>query len=101
MKPAALLLLVLCAAAVYGQSELATVTGAVIDAGGAAIPAADVTIRNTDTNITHHSLTNEEGYFTLPNLPPGPYELTVGKQGFTAYRESKIVLATGQTLRND
>lgn len=85
----------------YGQGDLATVTGVVTDSTKAVIVGVTVTIRNTDTNIEHTMATNEDGYFTITELPPGPYELTASKPGFNRYRESNIVLETGQQLKND
>src|SRR5689334_2598096 len=85
----------------YAQADLATVTGVVTDSDQAVIPGAVLTIRHTGTNVAHSMVTGEDGYFTIPNLPPGPYELTASKPGFTTYRLRSIVLETGQTLRHD
>jgi len=93
---AALSLASLCA-----QSNLATVTGIVTDPVGAAAPGVAVTIRHLDTNALRSVLTNEEGVFTIVNLNPGAYELTAMKEGFRAFRETGMVLETGQTLRAD
>src|SRR5262249_37173814 len=41
------------------------------------------------------------GVYTFPNLPPGPYELTVEMTGFRTHQETGIVLELGQTLRSD
>ena len=60
-----------------------------------------VTLRNTDTGNNLKQVTNQEGYFTFSELPPGPYELNAASQGFSNYRESGIVLETGQTLRTE
>src|SRR5581483_11675207 len=85
----------------FAQAELATVTGVVTDSASAVMPAVKVTIRNTDTDITRTMMTNADGYFTLPELPAGPYELTVEKDGFRTHRETGLRLETGQTLRTD
>src|SRR5690349_9290249 len=79
----------------HGQADLATVTGVVGDSEHAVMPGVSVTKRNTGTNIARSMLTNEVGYFTIPNLPPGEYELTSSKPGFSTYRKSGIVLETG------
>ena len=94
-------LTLLVSAALYGQTYLATVTGVVTDSTKAVIVGITVTIRNTETNISHTITTNEDGYFTITSLPPGPYELTASKPGFGTYRQPGIVLETGQQLRND
>ena len=89
----------LCSGLLYGQADLATITGVVTDTARAVIPGVHVTVRNTDTGITQKEVTNLEGYFTFSELPPGPYELSAASQGFANYRESAIVLETGQTYR--
>jgi hypothetical protein len=88
-------------AAAYCQSDLATVTGVVTDTAQAVMPAVTITIRNVDTNIARTIQTNEDGYFTVTNLPPGSYELVAERRGFRTYRETGIVLEVGQVLRSD
>ncbi len=88
-------------AAAYSQANLATVTGVVTDSAAAIVPGVSVTIRNLDTNIPRQITTNEVGDFTITNLPPGGYELTVEHPGFRAYRKTGMVLEVGQVLRSD
>src|ERR1700676_4114028 len=87
--------------ALYAQGELASITGEVTDSAQAIMPGVNITVRNVDTNIARTIQTNIDGYFTITNLSPGTYELIAEKQGFRAYHETAIVLATGQELRND
>ncbi|MBZ5534072.1 MAG: TonB-dependent receptor [Acidobacteriia bacterium] len=75
-----------------GQANTATVFGRVTDEQGALIQDATIEIRNVDTNIVAVSKTNKVGLYTVPNLPPGHYVITVSKQGF------RSVTATGATL---
>src|SRR5581483_956900 len=93
--------LALFVSSVLSGQELASVTGVVMDSTKAVLVGANVTIRNTNTNIARSNLTNQDGFFTITELAPGSYELTVAKPGFETYRESSIVLETGQQLRND
>jgi uncharacterized surface anchored protein len=78
----------------FGQGELATVTGVVTDPAKAILVGVTVTLRNTNTNIAHTVTTNEDGYFTVINVAPGPYELTATRAGFDTYEETNIVLET-------
>ena len=64
----------------------------------ALIPGVRVTIRNTGTNISHTVTSNQEGCFTVPELAAGPYELTAVAAGFEGYRQTDIVLQTGEML---
>ena len=94
-------LALIAAGCLHGQAELATVTGIVTDAARAVIPGVKITLRNTDTGSGHTATTNAEGYFTIPELPAGPYVLEAVSQGFETYRENSIVLETGQERRLD
>ena len=85
----------------YGQADLATITGVVTDSAKAVVPAVRISVRNTDTNREYRQSSNPEGYFTVPELPAGPYILEANSPGFAAYRQSGIILETGQMLRVD
>jgi Carboxypeptidase regulatory-like domain/TonB dependent receptor-like, beta-barrel len=60
----------------------ASLTGRVTDPQGAVIPGAQVSARQTDTNVTADTVTNSEGRFRFPYLKVGRYELKVHLQGF-------------------
>lgn len=91
------LLSALLTSSLLAQGERANVTGTVTDASGATIPDAAVAIRNTATNVTTRSTTNNAGLYYLTNLPPGEYEINITKQGFRAARVSALRLTVGLT----
>jgi TonB dependent receptor/Carboxypeptidase regulatory-like domain len=62
--------------------NFASVSGRVIDAQGAVVPGAQVTARQTETNVTAETVTNTEGRFRFPYLRVGPYEVRVHMPGF-------------------
>ncbi len=95
------LLMLALATTAAGQSNLATVTGVVTDSADAVIPGAMVTIRNTGTNIEREMSTNEVGSYTVTNLSPGEYEVTVQSDGFTTYVQQGLMLQTGDNRRID
>lgn len=64
------------------QLILASVSGRVADPSGAVIADADVTARQTQTNLTTTTTTDREGRFRLPYLRVGPYEMTIRHDGF-------------------
>ena len=79
-----LLVLVTCSAALLGTARVASaqefraaLTGTVVDAQGGALPGAMVTAANTDTNVLAEGVTNSQGLYRLPQLPPGEYEIEV------------------------
>jgi outer membrane receptor protein involved in Fe transport len=75
----------------------ATLNGTVQDEGGRTVFKAAVTLRETDRNLSYSATTNESGYYIVPNLPPGKYELTVTNTGFATYIRTGIPLTVGQT----
>ena len=77
---------------VFAQTERASVSGRVTDQHNAAVPGAEVHIRNTDTNIVTAVNTNDEGIYVIPSLNPGNYVMNISKQGF------RTVSVTGVTL---
>ena len=53
----------------FAQGERATATGVVTDPSGQILVGADVSIRNTATNIVTRTKTNSAGIYYLPALP--------------------------------
>ncbi|HTS64718.1 MAG TPA: carboxypeptidase-like regulatory domain-containing protein, partial [Candidatus Acidoferrales bacterium] len=66
----------------FAQTPTATVTGTVLDTTGGGIPDATVTAVNQATNVRSEKKTAADGTFTILNLLPGDYVLTVEKEGF-------------------
>jgi hypothetical protein len=82
-------------------AQVATLTGRVTDPSGAVVPQATVTARSVDTGISTTTETTSEGYYTLPSLPPGRYEVTIAKPGFVAVRQTGLELTVQQIARLD
>src|SRR4051812_33630414 len=64
------------------QKFSGTLTGTVSDPTGAVVPGADLKVTNQSTGTVRTAVTNGEGGFTVPELTPGPYTITVTKSGF-------------------
>src|SRR5215471_8157463 len=75
--------------------------GAVRDASGGSVAKASVTLRNTETNRTYSTVSNENGLYVLANVPPGRYELTTDATGFAKSTLTGIELTVGQTATID
>jgi hypothetical protein len=85
------------AAPAAAQSITATIQGTVTDNQGLAVPAATVTARNVDTNVTREVVTDMDGVYRFLNMPVGNYELVVELSGFSRYVRSGLTLALNQT----
>lgn len=82
------------------QVTTAEVTGRVLDQNGAAVAGATVTATNTGTRLSRTSTTNEEGTFTITQLPPGRYEISVEAQNFSKslLKDYELNVGARQTL---
>lgn len=58
------------------------ITGVVTDPAGAAVPHAEVTVTNEATRVAHSVRSNDDGNYTVLNLPVGVYTVTTVMQGF-------------------
>ena len=85
----------------FGQTATTQVTGQVTDSTGASVAGATVTVTNASTNATRKTQTNTEGYYTIPFLLPGKYDIEVQKDGFKAARQADIVLDVERVARMD
>jgi len=79
----------------YAQVTGATLAGTITDPSGAAIAGAKVSITNKATGVTHDETTDAAGFYSAPNLLPGPYEVTASASGFSNARQGDLTLSVG------
>lgn len=77
-------------------STTAAIRGTVTDASGAVIANAPILVRNEETQVDTHTVSNDSGGFVVPGLNPGSYDVTVTQPGYQAYKETQIVLSSAQ-----
>ncbi len=92
-------LLLMPATAFAQQSASSGLVGQVTDASQAAIPGATVTVTNVGTNAQRTTVTDGEGRFSVPALPPATYHIKVELQGFRTAELQNFVLRQGETAR--
>lgn len=81
-----------------GRSEI---TGVVHDQSGALIPQGNIRITDDSTKQAFNSTIGDAGTFTITNLKPGNYTVTVEVHGFKTYVRSGVQLVTGERVRLD
>ncbi|HEU0179549.1 MAG TPA: carboxypeptidase-like regulatory domain-containing protein [Blastocatellia bacterium] len=83
------------------QDFRATITGRVSDANKAAVPNAQVNVKNLETNEITTATTNSEGNYKAPFLRPGSYSITIEASGFKKVTRDKIELVISQMATFD
>jgi hypothetical protein len=95
------LLALLCPAGLLSQSDVSTITGFAYDPAGATIPNATVTIRNEATGTERKVSTNQDGLYSVTNIPSGFYAVTVEAAGFKKFAAAHNKLDPNATARVD
>ncbi len=91
----------LLSAALAWANVSGSISGTVKDPSGSVVPNAVVTVRDINTGRSYHTQTDSKGYYTLPVLPVGHYELDIQAPGFHGYQRKGIVLDTNAALTLD
>lgn len=77
------------------------ISGVVTDPSGAVISGAAVVATNTQTGVQTEVTTDSKGFYSLPALPIGTYDLLVTQAGFKSYTQSGLVIDANSALRVD
>ncbi len=72
-----------------------TVVGEVDDQSGAVIADAAVTLTNASAGTKLTTATNGTGKYIFPSVPPGTYEVTVTKSGFSTAKMNGVIVNVG------
>ncbi len=96
----------LCAAVFLISSILwasvgGSISGTVKDSSGKVVRDADLTLREVNTGLVYRTHSDDSGYFTLPVIPVGNYQLDVSAAGFKSYERARIAVDTSAALNLD
>jgi len=87
--------------AVSAQVLYGSIVGTLTDDTGAGVPKAAVTVTNTSTGLTRQVTTDDTGYYSIPNLLEGTYDLSVSVSGFRPYSQKGVTVAVNNVTRVD
>jgi hypothetical protein len=98
-----LVVAVMCAVSValHAQVAGATISGTVSDSGGKVVPNVHVAITNLATGVSRDVTTNDEGFYSAPNLLPGTYEVKFSAPGFKTEAKGGITLTVAAAVSLD
>jgi hypothetical protein len=88
-----------CTAAAQGggASSTGTIQGRVADSSAAVLPGVTVTAASPSMIGTQTQVTNENGSYRFPAVPPGVYELTFELAGFNTVKRGNVQISLGFT----
>jgi len=93
--------LLLCAGELsnaFAQTLTGQIGGTVVDGQKAVLPGANVSIKNTNTQLVRTAVTDSNGGFVVTSLLPGTYDVTVTLTGFKGYVQKGLVLTSTERL---
>src|SRR6185369_6871925 len=90
-----LLFILVASQSAMAQTVVGRISGTVQDSNGAAVPNASVKVTNSANNFERTVTTDENGFYTVTNLPVGTYTLEAEQKGY------KKALVSGQSVTAD
>lgn len=98
--PIKLLGLLILALSASAQTVTGTLEGGVTDPAGAVVPAAQVRIKEINTGASRSSQTNGEGFFQIPYLALGNYDVSIEAAGFQPQASRATIELNKTTVLN-
>jgi len=97
----ALLAALVLTGALMVNAQTARLTGRITDPSGAVVPGVKIVVTNVENSSRRETVSNDEGYYTVPLLQPGNYQVTAQKEGFKPINQSGLTLEVQQVARLD
>ncbi len=79
-------------AIMLAQNTSCSISGTVLDPGGATVPNAKVSITGDQNGFVRVVSTTREGFFSIPDLTPATFTVAVEAPGFKVYKETGITI---------
>ena len=85
----------------FAQRTTGTVVGTVTDETGSVLPGVTVVLRGEAIMGTQDNVTNEQGFYRFPALPPGTYHLAFSLANFSTFNRSGVRVSVGSTVEEN
>jgi len=72
-----------------------SITGTVAGETGSVMPEVRISVKDLSTGLTRNATTNTAGLYSVPDLAPGSFEMTVSASGFTTQLWTSITVSAG------
>ncbi|MBV9266683.1 MAG: carboxypeptidase regulatory-like domain-containing protein, partial [Acidobacteriaceae bacterium] len=84
--------------AVELHAQTASLSGTITDASGAAVPDAQIQIKGLENGSVRTASTDDKGFYSVPNVLVGRYDVAVSKTGFESLQFKAVALSVAQNL---
>src|SRR5437773_7727380 len=78
-----------------------TIMGTVKDPTGAVVSKATVTVTSTSTGLSRQASADDTGYYAIPNLPQGTYDVSASAPGFRPLTQKGVNVLINTVTRVD
>ncbi len=85
----------------FAQRTTGTLVGTVTDETGSVLPGVTVVLRGEAIMGTQDNVTNEQGFYRFPALPPGTYHLAFSLASFNTLNREGVRVALGSTVEEN
>src|SRR5688572_31036092 len=87
------------AASCYAQTPDGRISGIVTDSTGAVVPGVEIEVISEDTGNRLSAVSDQQGRYLAPRVPPGRWRVTAKLTGFRGYRRTPVVVGTAAHLQ--
>src|ERR1700761_2643551 len=83
------------------QLDTGSIRGVISDPSGKVVQGADITARETTSGTSYSTTSSETGYYSLPSVRPGTYEVKVTAKGFKAGVYNGVIVTVSSQISRD
>jgi hypothetical protein len=87
--------------AVPALAQTAAISGLISDPADRPVPKATINVQSDLTGVNRRVVSNQQGLYSVPALPPGSYDLAIEATGFKSLHQNGIVLEVDQRATRD
>jgi hypothetical protein len=85
----------------FAQRTTGTLVGTVTDETGSVLPGVTVVIRGDAIMGTQDNVTNDQGFYRFPALPPGTYHVAFSLASFSTFNRDGVRVSVGSTVEEN
>ena len=81
----------------FGQAGGA-VSGTITNSSGAEVPGASIVVKSVATGLERTVVSDRDGFYSVPNLSSGNYEITISMTGFVTVKASALITVDSEPV---